>query len=93
MNNQKMLEEFEDWCAIKNDSDYREGAWDAWQARQEEIEELEAQLREQHQNQLDLLESLHRDHITWDRAHAVIEKLPVEPKEIYSPNTEVVNDY
>lgn len=32
MNEQKMREEFEEWCALKNDCDYREGAWDAWQA-------------------------------------------------------------
>lgn len=35
--------------------------------------ELEAQLREQHQNQLDLME-----------------KIPIEPEEIYSPNIVII---
>lgn len=37
------------------------------------IQKLEAQLREQHQNQLDLME-----------------RIPVNPDEVYSPHTEVI---
>ena len=43
-----MKEEFDAWCAIKSDSDYREGAWDAWQAacsgRQQQVNCLTAQV-------------------------------------------------
>lgn len=62
-------------------------------SKQKEIENLQAQLREQHQNQLDLMEKI--EELEKRLRLAALEKYettPIDPEEVYSPNTKVINE-